>query len=213
MAPPTCFLRQPSLEETSGQLLLLLGSPFTCPVCTAELLLSFPLNDLSAHMEIPVQAQPSLPCKYHALCMLSCSLLPPSWTNLAPLLSPSTAASWQWHVRSLAEGLAHSCAHSRVAQGIRRQWCLEDRSTMYQTAPSPTLPALWLLQSSPGHQGTAGDTETCPSLLPTRPSSTLSPPSPVVWWRVHSTACADPRALIHTLLSSSQSQGDQGREK
>lgn len=55
-APPTCFLRQPSLEETSGLLLLLLGSPFICPVCTTELLLFFPLNDLSAHMEFPVQA-------------------------------------------------------------------------------------------------------------------------------------------------------------
>lgn len=84
---------------------------------------------------------------------------------------------------------------------------------MYQTAPSPTLPALWLVQSSPGHQGTAGDTETCPSFLPTRPSSS-SPYSPLVWCRVHSTARADPGGLIHTsVLSSPQSQGDQGREK
>lgn len=77
MAPPTCFLRQPSLEETSGQLLLLLGSPSTCPVCTAELLPFFPLNDPSAHMEIPAQAQPSLtlqvPCLVHAVMLPSSS--------------------------------------------------------------------------------------------------------------------------------------------
>lgn len=36
-------------------------------------------------MEIPIQAQPSLPCKCHASCVLSCPLLPPSWTSLAPL--------------------------------------------------------------------------------------------------------------------------------
>lgn len=87
MAPPTCFLRQPSLEETSGLLLLLPDSPFICPVCTAELLLSPLLNNLSAHMEIPVQAQPSLPCKCHALCVLSCPLLPPRWSSLPPLAS------------------------------------------------------------------------------------------------------------------------------
>lgn len=58
-------------------LLLLSGSPFICSMYAAELLLSFPLNDLSVCVEIPIQAQPFPPCKRHASCMLSCPLLPP----------------------------------------------------------------------------------------------------------------------------------------
>lgn len=89
-------------------LLLLSASPSICPVCTAELLLSFPLNDQPAHMETPVQAHPPLPYPVSAMPCACCHahfLLPAGPASL-PLPSPSAAANWQWDVRSPAEELA-----------------------------------------------------------------------------------------------------------
>lgn len=56
-----CFPRQPRLEETSCLLLLLLGSPFVCPVLKSELLSSPFLQNSSAHREIPLPAHSHIP--------------------------------------------------------------------------------------------------------------------------------------------------------
>lgn len=77
---PACFLRQPSLEDTSCLTLLLPGSPFICPACMAELLPSPLLHDLSACMEIPLRG---------GACILTLSVPHPVRAAI------STSPSWQ----------------------------------------------------------------------------------------------------------------------
>lgn len=133
---PACFLRQPSLEETSCLLLLLSGSPSVCPACMAELLPSPLPHNLSAHMEIPLRAHPRIPT-LPAPCPV-CAAIPttPSWRDQPPIpcfhLQPLRAGSGM--LGSPAEGLAHSCAHSGAGQGIWEYWWPEDRCTQVPTS-------------------------------------------------------------------------------
>lgn len=120
--------------------------------------------------------------------MLSCPLLPPSWSSLPPLAFTLQSGSGMsgpqlrgWHTA------VPTALWDRAYGGSGGQ---RTGAPCTKQHPLPLcLPCGWC-RSSPGHQGTAGDTETCPSFLPTSPSS---PSSPVLWWRVHSTARTDPR--------------------
>lgn len=154
---PACFPRQPALEETSYLLLLLPGSPFICPVRMAELLLSPLPHDLSAHMQIPLRAHPHIPTlpvprPVHAAIPTSPLLVGPA---SHPVLSPPTAASWQWGVGVPSKRGWHAAVPAVVQdRAYRSIGGQRTGAPGFQPAPAPTLPPLWLvwgLPWTPGH--------------------------------------------------------------
>lgn len=101
--------------------------------------------------------------------MLSCPLLPPSWSSLPPLAFTLQAGSGMsgpqlrgWHTA------VPTALWDRAYGGSGGQ---RTGAPCTKQHPLPLcLPCGWC-RSSPGHQGTAGDTETCPSFLPIAPQA------------------------------------------
>lgn len=134
-----------------------LSSPFICPVCMAELLLSPLLHDLSAHMQIPLRAHariPTLPVPRPVRAAIPTSPLlvgPASH----PVLSPPTAASWQWGVGVPSKRGWHAAVPTVVRdRAYRSIGGQRTGAPGFQPAPAPTLPPLWLvwgLPWTPGH--------------------------------------------------------------